>query len=258
MLIVSLCDEKYVDYALPMVASAKVNMPFASVRMHIVNATNFPLLDEKFKAANPKCQCVHEEVQFHSKLQMQCYCTNRRAALFKKIRDEQGSSRSPMVWIDADSLIVKPANSLLKHLSGKDILLCKKPEVVRNRSVGYGRFRGGFVVIGNTDKSDQFVSRYDSLVGDGWRTVPDMKDGKQYSVSAKSDWPEALRPAWAIWMKNQDALDDVFEELKGRLSIGILGGEFCDTGLGNDSILWAAKSKLKQSEAYQKALARYS
>jgi hypothetical protein len=120
------------------------------------------------------------------------------------------------------------------------------------------------MAVNSTDASDRFIKFYSQAVGDCWREVPapGVKrirgiEQSRMTVRDRKLWPPAFKKSWAIWMKNQDCLDDAYEALKEKISFKIVGDEFCDTSLTNDSMIWAAKSKLKSSPQYHKAFRKY-
>lgn len=259
MIIVSLCDENYVEFAMAMVASAKINMPSAYLKIYLVNTKNFDELSKRFIELNSRCECVLEMINFTSNLQKQCYCTNRRASLMLEIRREQiqNNTRESIAWIDADSLIVKYAERIAETSENYDVILCLKPQPIKNKPAGHGRFRGGLMTVGKNKIADQFLVRYNEVVGECWKDVPFIEGCENLSVSNKSVWPIELKPVWKIWMKNQDALDAIYEEMKKNLKFALAGTEFCDTNMTEHSLIWAAKSKLKSSTKYQNELRKY-
>lgn len=246
MIVVSVSDSLYLKYLIPMMVSAQSNIQNCKFHITLVNTTE--LETKTIRSIFPSACISEQKILFSNEVEKKCYCTNLRASIFYDIRFAQ-KKRDAMMWIDADSLVVNKWEILNRYKSS-DVLLCSKSsdgmDYRKKRKYSYGRFRGGVIVINNTPKSDMFVELYNKIVDpNGWKNVINQ--------------PLKNHHNWAIWMSNQDKLDDCYENLKNKIDISILNdSQMCDPKLNDKSIIWAAKSFLKRSPKYKEKLSMYT
>lgn len=252
MIVISVASSSYITYIKSMIGSLKKNMPYIKIHIWLINCSKEEGLE--IKKFNSNCEIHHENIQFENNEQLRCYCTNKRAELFRMIKKSQNKvpENEAIMWIDADSLVLKPFDELLRLSKIHDVILCPRRDIneivdenevipeYRNKKMS--RFLGGFIVLGATNNSSIFAKQYFKIVDTSlWRTVSDVRD-----------------EAWDVWMSNQTALESVYENLKDSLSFHFVPRTYCDTSFKENSIIWAAKSNLKYNDVYIKKMQEFS
>jgi lipopolysaccharide biosynthesis glycosyltransferase len=233
--ILSACDKTYFKFLKVMVKSAMVNFPASTVYVELVN------MDKKFKTIieniDSKCKAEITSVDFKNPNQRKCYCTNRRVELFNKMRKK---CDDVLIWIDADSIIRRSCNELMKITKTHDVSAVVRPK---------GTLRGGIIAINNTDMGNKFIKKY----------VKIMKPLNQWNKAKDTKKIQSDPFTWEVWMSNQNCLDYLCRKWrKTDLRFAALDNLYCDVHLKDEGIIWAAKNRLKTSPIYLEELKKYN
>jgi len=233
--ILSVCDKTYFKFLKVMVKSAVINFPESTVHVELVN------MDKEAKKIieniSSKCKAEVTPVKFKNINQRKCYCTNRRVDLFDKMRKQCDDT---LIWIDADSIIRKPCDKLIKITRKCDVAAVVRPQ---------GTLRGGVIIINNTKMGNEFIKEYvrRMKVLNKWNKAKDTKNIQKDPFT------------WEVWMSNQNCLDKLCRKWRKKdLHFIALSNRYCDVHLKSDGVIWAAKNKLKTSPIYLKELKKYS
>lgn len=214
--VITLADAAYFKYVKAFVNSCKINFSNASLHLVLVNMTEVDR--SEVESMHPNIEVVIEEVDFADDLEKRCYCTNRRAHLFKYLRDKTDDM---LLWVDADSIFRKDCSFLTEHLNSCELTMRRKKRA--------DKFAAGIIGIYSTPICKEFIDYYYDLV-------------------------EADKG----WMSNQVHLRDAYLEFKDRINFDFLDKRYCDVWLSDDGVIWTAKSKLKNTEKYVKEMKKYT
>ena len=107
--LMSISDRKYLAYLKVLVRSAKVNFPEAEMYCVLVNC------DDTIGDEYITTDLEGEELEI--------YCANLRISVLNKLRQER---KGVLIWMDADSIIRKPCNGLVKILETCDVVAREK------------------------------------------------------------------------------------------------------------------------------------
>lgn len=150
----------------------------------------------------------------------QAYCMRFRALMFPTLLINLAAetrTATMLYWIDADSIVRKPIDDLLRHSEGCDITAKQK---------GENDFASG--VMGISTNSILFAATYRKLVN---------KDEH--------------------WKSDQRCFAEAVKIHKGKVDFKPLPETFCDTGFNDESVIWTSKIKshddpkwLKEYEYY--------
>lgn len=226
IVLISLADAEYFKYLRILAISQSINLPDVPMLVFLVNCDKS--MAREMVALNKNCHVEIEHKSFKSEHQKRCYCAQRRAYLFKSIRN---SARKHMIWIDADSIIRKPCQSLIEHSLSCDFSAKVKRVSSKQKSSG-AKFASGVLSIGVSPDCDLFIDYY-------YRACQNKK-GKEIN-----------------WLDDQLKLTETFDNLGFRLHSNPLPETYCDTSLSDESVIWAAKADLKYSQKYLKEMEKF-
>ena len=214
--IVTLADVSYYKVLFSMISS--VNVFCGDINIHVVLVNADKSHEEKLKKCHDKINIEMENVKFSTEGEKRNYCTNRRAYLFKILRDVY---EGHLVWVDADSIFRGDATDFKKHISDCEITM-------RPKDLKKGTFAAGVIGIGDTPICRDFINSY-------YDRVESEKD----------------------WMSNQRNLNETYRGYKGKINFKPLDKKYCDVWLSDKGVLWAAKSKQKKDKRYLSEIAKY-
>ena len=153
--IITLADERYLSYLKVLVKSAAENFPEAKLYCVLVNT----------KEDIPGCEIEHVDslLQGH---ELECFCTNARASLLKKLRKTR---EGMLIWMDATTIIRKPCSGLVQIAKKHDVCTRQKPD---------GKRWAGLLCVNDTEGGDRFIEEYDRLVSKdvAWYSNQDALD----------------------------------------------------------------------------------
>lgn len=235
--IITATDKAYFNFAKVLVKSATINFPESSMYIELIN------MDENAKAIIkkicPKCEVELKSVRFKYDAQKKCFCTNRRARLFEKLRNRCDDI---LIWVDADSIIRKPCDELKEIASKHDVSIATR--FIKNKK----RILAGVIAFNNTEKANKLLKRYITIMKkeNKWQKVKDIDKLVNDGFT------------WKVWMSNQMVLNRLcMVTMKDEISFGELGNKHCDCYLTDDGVIWAAKNTHKKSQIYLKELKKY-
>lgn len=206
VLLISVADADYFRYMQGMVKSAAKNFPEASLFIELIN------MDEAsadiLRQSHPDIQVRITSKKFGSKGEKRCFCASRRASLFAELWNKT----TPMIWLDADSIIRRSCKELADLVNSHDIIMRQKRK---------GHFASGTIGIGTSDICRELTLKYEEYVN-----------------------------ADHSWMSDQNNLNRVWKEFRKRIYFVALPHTFCDVWLSDDGAIWAAKAKKKKAAKY--------
>ena len=209
--ILTLANMTYYQYLLPLVKSVNCFFNEAKMEIYLVDFGGDKELEE-ICSVNSNYN-IHF-VKSPKSIPIKCYCTNARADLFyqhRRINDDI------LLWIDADSIILKSCDDLGKHLRSCELTM---------RAKSLDRFAAGVIGIGYSDICHRMVDRYRYMVT------------KRYSE----------------WMANQECLNVLYGEFKDIVEFKPLPKIYCDVWLSDEGVIWAAKADKKMDQKYVSAI----
>jgi len=198
----SLADEKYYRYIKALVASASIYFPDAYFNIYLVNMKDKYL--KELESINSKCTVIIEKKIFDNDHKKRCYCASRRGYLFIELRNKYPNDH--LVWVDADSVFMKNADSFKKHILSCDVSM-------RPKDLLKGKFTSAVIVSG--PKSIEFFKTYS-------RYINDHKE--EYN-----------------WYNDQHMLNKTYVELKDKINFKPLPKIFCDAWHSDEGVLWMTK-----------------
>ena len=247
--IVTIADSKYFHYLKAMVNSIAKNLPGVKIHAFLVNMSDDN--GKMLQMIHPDLEYTIELVKFKFNLQRKCYCTNRRAYLIHKLREETDDI---LVWMDADSLVVKKSPEFLDFARKCDVSFRPKNEsdltasAKRKKSKPRG-FMAGIIIIGNSKNGEEFVNMYDQLLPQSSY----LKARLNYSGHV-SGLPKMLMK---IWMSNQDLLDKLHKDLKDKMNFVPLPQKYLDCSFEEDTVIWSIKASTRKDKKFNKQFKKY-
>jgi hypothetical protein len=208
------CNEAYLDYARALEKSVEINwgMP---ITVYLVD----------FDAEVDKSNYI--PLKFYLNAGMigkytieQTFCMQFRALFFPSLLNAHtllDRNETILFWIDADSIVRKPIDSLLEHVSD-----CR----VTAKQKGENEYASGVLGISTAEKD--FAARYRELV---------VKD--------------------THWKSDQRNLAEAIKIEKDNISFKPLPETFCDTTFADDSVIWTAKIKCHNDPRWLKEYEYY-
>ncbi|MCP4651982.1 MAG: hypothetical protein GY858_01165 [Candidatus Omnitrophica bacterium] len=142
--LISIADRKYLAYLKVLVRSAKANFPEAEMYCVLVNCKD-SICDEY----------ISTELKGAA---LEAFCANLRTSVLHKLRQKR---EGILVWMDADTIIRKPCNGLIKHLKSCDVTAREKDKS--------GYFTG-LVGINDTKQATSFLDKWNEKMKgkDNW------------------------------------------------------------------------------------------
>lgn len=204
--IVTVADSKYLEFLIPMINSASINFPEADMYINLINVGKE--IDVVIKGINNKYEIVHEEVKLQG-VELRNYCGHRRMSLLEELRKKTDSF---LLWVDADSLIVKSCEELIELSKTCDLTMREKQP---------GKHASGVIGVGSKDICYDFLKHY-----------------KEIGEKEKD------------WGSDQRNLSKAYGDFKHKINYKPLPNKFCDVWLSDEGVIWAIKTKFRNSEKY--------
>ena len=247
--IVTLADPKYFEYLKSLVNSIKQNLPGVKVHAYLVNLKDSH--GEILKSIHPNLEYTIENVQFKFDLQKRCYCTNRRSKILNDLRK---STQDILVWLDADSLVVKNSEEFIDFVKDCDLSIRFKNNSdlsshAKKKKQKPKGFMAGLIVVGNSEKAKIFTEKYDKMLSQ----ISYKKIKADYKCKV-SQLPKEIK---AIWMSNQDVLFTVYQQIKDQVSFKSLPQRYLDCCFGKDTSIWSVKASNRGSPEFKKIFDQY-
>ena len=241
--VVTVADEKYLDYLKTFLNSAKVNLERAIIEAWMVNVD--PSVEDELKSINPRVRCHFEKRAFANPMQTRCFCTNWRGdLLLKHLRN----TNDIIMWLDADAIIRKPSYDEL-HRLGNTCDISMRLKVTKQ--IGKG-FMGGLILLGNTSGSMRFAKLYNRKLSNekfSYLKVPSVVNG--------GDLHKIPPRARQIWMSNQNLLFVCYNTVRKLVKFKPLPFKFLDTRFLDDGHIWTVKTSTRRDPKFNKESRKY-
>jgi len=241
--VITVSDQKYLDYLKIFLNSAKINMPKAIMEVWMVNVDKG--VEKELKAINGNTVCHFREVAFANPMQTRCFCTNWRGEL---LLDYLKRTKDIIMWLDADAIIRKPSYDELYAL-GKKCDLSLRLKVPKQ--IGKG-FMGGLILLGNTSGSMRFAKLYNRKLSQekySYLKVP--------SVPSGGDLHKIPPKARNVWMSNQNLLFFCYNSMRQQIKFKPLPGKFLDTRFTDNGHIWTVKTSTRRDHKFHKESKKY-
>ena len=247
--VVTLADVKYFGYLQSLVKSINLNLPGVKIHAYLVN------LDDAhgkiLQGFHPNLEYTIENVKFKFNLQTKCYCTNRRSYLLHDLRQK---TNDILVWMDADSIVVKKCPDFLEFVKTCDVSFRPKnlsdltPMARKKRQKPSG-FMAGVIVVGNTENSLKFTSAYNSMLSQSNY----VKARINYSGPI-AKLPKKIKE---IWMANQNILRNVYKSVFNEINFVPLPQRYLDCSFTKDTAIWSVKASNRKDKKFAKMFKKY-
>jgi hypothetical protein len=232
-----------------MVNSVAKNLPGVKVHAYLVNMTDEQ--GKMLKLIHPSLEYTIENVRFDFSLQRKCYCTNRRSYILNELRKK---TNDILIWMDADSIIVRECPDLLDFARKCDVSYRPKNEsdltkfAKRKKRVPKG-FMAGVIIVGNSKNAAKFTNLYDEKLKQS-----SYKKAKLNYGGSIFKLPPKLKK---IWMSNQDLLNDVHKILEKEINFVPLPQKYLDCVFGDDTAIWSIKASNRKDRGFNKKFKSY-
>lgn len=247
--IVTLADLSYFEYLKSLVNSIHINLPDVKIHAYLINLQD--VHGDILKSIHPNLEYTIENVKFKFDLQKRCYCTNRRGKILKDLRD---STNDILIWLDADSLIVKECRDLIEFAETCDLSIRPKNKsdltkvAIKQRRLPHG-FMAGVIIVGNSEKSKLFTDMYDKNISQtSYKKVNINYDGPI------SKLPKNIKN---IWMCNQDILVKIHKSIRGKLLFKALPQRYLDCSFRDDTAIWSVKASNRGNKKFARMLSKF-
>lgn len=212
----TVASQKYVDYAKALVSSAFVHQPDAKFFVELINVTKQERKD--FVRRNPQCEVILDTMK--PGMEERVYCSNQKGPLLSRIRESGNTDM--LMWIDADSIIRKPVDSILEYAQ-KDMCIRIKPTKKIMEGLNVNECYSGVFTFGNTPGGNEHLKMLRQLTSN---------EKKVY------------------WASDQDYLSYVFAVCQSQnRNTHFLPDTFLDFKMKSDSLLWTLKCTPKTINA---------
>lgn len=208
ILIVS--DQDYIYRAKILINSIR-NLHDIKIHLHLINYKE--LINHKnieYSYSNIKLdnetKLKWNNIEYTPKI---AYCANIRVKIINNLL----KSNDNILYIDADSIVLKSLDNLFKQISENDLCAyyCDKKKFYKN---GF-RIRTGVLGIKNTKIMTEFMKYYSENIN------------------------------LFEWFSDQDNLQNTFIKFKNKITFLNLGIEYIDWKFDDNSFIWTGKGDLK-------------
>lgn len=211
IILFSLTDPEYFKYIKALIRSSKKYFSESKFCATLVNCNDKQI--NQLKKIN-NCDILIENKKFLNDHEKRCYCASRRAHLFIKLREKYPDDY--LVWVDADSIFVKNAKLFSNHIISCDVSM-------RPKNLKIGTFASGVITSG--PKSIDFFNEYNN------------------KINSKLNLNK--------WLTDQKMLNLTYNEFKNKINFKPLPNIFCDVWYSNNGVLWVAKRRIRDNNAFQ-------
>ena len=232
-----------------MVNSVKTNLPGVKVHAFLVNMSDKH--GKILQSIHPNLEYTIETVKFKFDLQTKCYCTNRRSYLLMNLREKTDDI---LVWLDADSVVVKECPEFLDFVRKCDVSYRPKnksdiPKSLLKKGKKPSGFMAGVIVLGNSDGALEFAKEYDRL-------LPRLSYLK---ARLNHDGPICQLPGTIkkIWMSNQDLLQTLYKKFKKKINFVELPQKYLDCSFSPDTAIWSVKTSNRKNKMFNRLFKKY-
>ena len=209
ILIVS--DKDYYEKALILIKSIKLLHPQIKIHYHQINF-KIDLKIDNIEYSYNNLDLDHNKIYKYNNInysQKQAYCANIRFQIINNLISEN----QYILYLDADSIVRKPIDALIKQCQNFDLVInkCTKKPYYRK---GF-RLRTGVFSIRNTPKMKQFL-----------KNILNNINLNQ-------------------WFSDQDSIQDAFIEFVDDITFKILESKYIDWNYDSESEIWVGKGDNK-------------
>ena len=176
IVIFTVASNDYLTHLEKLLASVNINIESALFYVYLINVDVNK--DSYLEALYPNIVIVHQFVEFNSLSSQRGYCANLRASIFPILMKKYDQ---PIMWIDADSMIVTSDNELLSYSKRYDLsadyttnhgVLTYSKRRLKKHPKGpfgtpyYGVFSTGVMFTNNSPRAKQFFELYAKKVSE--------------------------------------------------------------------------------------------
>ncbi|TFB13944.1 hypothetical protein E3V33_00095 [Candidatus Marinimicrobia bacterium MT.SAG.4] len=223
IILCSVASNDFLHYIERLLASAGTNLPEALFYIVLVNVDKIKA--EYLNSLYGNLILEHDYVHFNNHADQQGYCTNRRSTLLPHLLKKYNS---PVVWIDADSLIIKPAQELIEYANSCDFSVMysdshpllnmseKKRMKLPKGPLGspyYGVFSAGLITMKNSQIMKEFVD----------------------------SWAKKVEKKKLSWYADQEGLFLTYLDYKDKIKFRSLPEKYWGRYYSEDIIIWVPK-----------------
>jgi hypothetical protein len=248
--IVTLADFKYFKYVKALVNSIKQNLAGVKVHVYLINLTKE--YGKILQSIYPNLEYTIEDVKFQCDLQKKCYCTNRRSKILNDLRK---STKDILVWLDADSLVVREIPEFIDFVQDCDLSVRFKNDSDLNNNLKKKNkkkprgFMAGLIVVGTSEESKIFIEMYDEMLS--------QNSYKKIKINYTCPVARLPLPTKVIWMANQDVLFSVYKKIKDRINFKPLPQKYLDCSFSEKTAIWSVKASNRSDKKFDKIFQKY-
>jgi len=248
--IVTLADFKYFKYVKALVNSISQNLSVVKVHVYLVNLTKEH--GQVLQSIHPNLEYTIEDVKFQCDLQKKCYCTNRRSKILNDLRK---STKDILVWLDADSLVVKKIPEFIDFVQDCDLSVRFKNDSDLNNNKKKKKkprgFMAGLIVVGNSENARMFTEMYDEMLS--------QNSYKKVKINYTCPIARLPLPIKVVWMANQDILFKVYKRIKDKNNFYFkpLPQEYLDCSFSDKTAIWSVKASNRSDKKFNKIFQKY-
>ncbi|TFB10611.1 hypothetical protein E3V55_05550 [Candidatus Marinimicrobia bacterium MT.SAG.3] len=218
-----MASNDFLHYLERLLASVHINLPEALFYVVLVNVDK--LKTNYLASLYDNLIIEYDYVHFKNHADQQGYCTNRRSTLLPHLFKKYDS---PIVWIDSDSLFVRPAQELIEYAKSCDFSIMYNddhPVIKANKkklmklpkgplgSPYYGVFSAGLITMKNSQIMKEFVD----------------------------SWSNRVRKRILSWYADQEGLFLTYLDYKDRIVFKSLPEKYWSRFFTEDNLIWVPK-----------------
>jgi len=232
IILCTVASNDYLHYLERLLASAKKNLTEALFYVVLVNVDKKK--DEYFRMIYNNIEIKHDYIYFKNLNEQRGYCTNRRASILPLIATK---FKSPIAWIDADSLFISRADDLIFYSRQYDLSVMYREDNIPSKSIFrkiikkpkgplgtpyQGVFSAGVIITNNSSVMKEFLNRYSDIVS-------------QKPLS---------------WFADQEGLYLTYLEYKSRINFHNLPVKYRSRIMNKDTIIWVPKTYYRDNSEF--------
>lgn len=208
--IFSVANEPYLGYLKTLHASIKRYLPNSKFIGFLVDC----------KKDNYDFDARH--IQSDEKIPVNNFCAGLRTRLFVDLLEE---INTPLLYIDADSIFVNEADSLIEHINSCGVSM-------RPKNLDEGTFASGVISCNPNKLINNFFQNY------------------------KKNYLDVLY--LGDWFSDQKMLNKTYQEMKDKINFKPLPNKFCDVWFSEEGIIWTAKGRTRNNQKFINKLEEYN
>jgi len=232
-MILTAVDDNFLGEAVSLIKSCARRAPRQRFYLFLVNSNEERIA--QVRKFHPKLIVEHVQWPYDAERWRGLMCSARSGPILHVLQ----KYKEPVVYLDADMLVMGPLDELFDELETYDLLVQYRPEgdvLGAGGTRKAGRFNSGVIAVRPSDEGIEFARQYNHRISKWIDTgKPLCKYDEDCGIETCID---------------QEFLYLVYEEFKGRLRFAPLPIKFNDSRFRPGSVIWHGKGVARKRLPY--------